>query len=239
MRQDRRQFAIIAIVLIGLLSSIEVGSQEQSTGFIAEKVSYRGLRFVVVEAPGPPEDTTDVIRYRVAVEPRLADKAPLFTSEVERVLSDPKGWASAGMNFVRVDEGEDITVLLARPRSVDALCLPMKTGGALSCATQRQANINLTRFERGSWTWGDDVDGYRTYLINHEVGHLLGMGHLDCPEAGAPAPVMMQQTIKLKRCKPSGTPTQGELETVAKKRPQREARWQRFKRTEARWRRRK
>jgi hypothetical protein len=43
-------------------------------------------------------------------------------------------------------------------------------------------------------SYGTDLDGYRTYAVNHEVGHALGMRHEPCSAAGAPAPVMMQQS---------------------------------------------
>ena len=60
-------------------------------------------------------------------------------------------------------------------------------------------------------TWGEDVAGYRLYMVNHEVGHLLGVPHKRCGAQGQPAPVMLQQTISLDGCEPQGWPTGEEI----------------------------
>jgi predicted Zn-dependent protease len=33
-----------------------------------------------------------------------------------------------------------------------------------------------------------DLTDYRHYVLNHEVGHILGLGHVDSPEAECPHP---------------------------------------------------
>jgi len=42
--------------------------------------------------------------------------------------------------------------------------------------------------------YNGDIDSYRAYAVNHEVGHALGNRHQPCPANGAAAPIMMQQS---------------------------------------------
>ena len=67
---------------------------------------------------------------------------------------------------------------------------------------------HLHRWVRGSATYGTDLTSYRTYLVNHEVGHGLGHRHVSCPAPGRPAPIMVQQTLGLEGCRAWPWPTQ-------------------------------
>jgi hypothetical protein len=67
--------------------------------------------------------------------------------------------------------------------------------------------LNLRRWVLGAEAYGTDLAAYRTYLVNHEVGHGIGHAHEYCGGAGQPAPVMMQQTYGLKGCTPWPWPT--------------------------------
>lgn len=152
-----------------------------------------------------------VIRYRLLVEKGLEKDADGFVESVERVLNAPTGWTKIGVRFVRVHERYDLTVLLASPHAVDRLCRPLQTNGWLSCAINGRAIINLKRWRDGANTWRADLRGYHHYLINHEVGHVLGLRHARCPGPGEPAPIMLPQTKFLNGCTANGEATKYDL----------------------------
>ena len=98
-------------------------------------------------------------------------------------------------------------------KTTDAMCAPLRTLGEVSCQTGRKVVLNASRWGYGakpvSRAFGDDVTGYRRYLVNHEFGHYLGYGHVGCPGKGRKAPVMMQQTKGLKGCVANSWPAPG------------------------------
>lgn len=58
------------------------------------------------------------------------------------------------------------------------------------------------------------IDDYRTYLINHEIGHFLGLQH-EYKCINGIAPVMMQQTKKISCC-PNFKPLRHEIKKLNK-----------------------
>ncbi|MBL8947336.1 MAG: DUF3152 domain-containing protein, partial [Myxococcales bacterium] len=135
------------------------------------------------------------------------------------VLADAGGWAAAGYAFVPVEGDADVTIVLAAPKTTDRLCAPLRTGGAFSCGRGGRAVINANRFLHGAATYRKQLPAYRTYVINHEVGHLLGFEHRRCPYRGAQAPVMLQQTKSLSGCRRNATPRADELAVLAARPP--------------------
>lgn len=127
------------------------------------------------------------------------------TSFVVETLSDQRSWIGRGVGFRLVDDGGLFTITVATPERTDELCWPLRTNGRYSCAQNGRIVFNSIRWLEATDTWPADLETYRRYLVNHEVGHyILGAGHDGCPAAGAPAPIMMQQTKGLGGCEPNG-----------------------------------
>jgi hypothetical protein len=55
---------------------------------------------------------------------------------------------------------------------------------------------------------------YRTYLVLHECGHALGLGHVKCSGSG-PVPIMYQQTRGNKTCSKNIWPLAFEINLLA------------------------
>ncbi|MFI7210838.1 DUF3152 domain-containing protein [Micromonospora maritima] len=153
----------------------------------------------------------ELLRYRVAVEDGIGNvDVERFARQVAATLADPRGWTGDGrwrLQRVGRDGPADFTVLLTTPVTRGGLCGD-PTDRYTSCRNGDRVVINVAR-----WVYGvphvADLDLYRQYLLNHEVGHRLGRGHERCPRVGGPAPVMVQQTLGLHGCAPNAWPLVG------------------------------
>ena len=74
----------------------------------------------------------------------------------------------------------------------------------------RDVVINQTPWLHKTPGFTGDLRAYRHMVLNHETGHWLGLGHLDCSGPGDPAPVMMQQSKGLDACEPNAWPLPAE-----------------------------
>ncbi|MFG2885562.1 DUF3152 domain-containing protein [Streptomyces sp. NPDC048297] len=149
------------------------------------------------KAPGAGRKYT----YRVDVEQGLGLDGALFAEAVQKTLNDPRSWAHGGARtFERVDSARpDFVITLASPGTTAEWCAKSgldTTQDNVSCdsASTERVMINAYRWAQGSKTYGDKIHAYRQMLINHEVGHRLGHGHVSCQRDGELAPVMQQQT---------------------------------------------
>ncbi|WP_053691716.1 DUF3152 domain-containing protein [Streptomyces sp. WM6372] len=181
---------------------------------IDEKLKGPGT-FDTVPGVAPAPGKGKKIRYRVDVEQGLGLDAQLFAEAVHRTLNDDRSWGHGGTKtFERVPGGEaDFVITLASPGTTGVWCAKSDldtTVDNVSCdsASTDRVMINAFRWAQGSTTYGaDQMFAYRQMLINHEVGHRLGHGHVNCQTPGALAPIMQQQTKSLDiggiQCKPN------------------------------------
>lgn len=163
--------------------------------------------------PGPPltrpVGSSGAIRtVSVELEDALGWDDVEAKEAVMAILGDERSWIADGnVRFQLVEGAEaDVRIRIATPATVDARCFPLRTVGRLSCRNGNSLNINSDRWAGATSFWTASLDEYRAYVINHEMGHFLGLGHQNCPGSGQLAPVMQQQTKSLQGCQPNGWP---------------------------------
>ena len=167
--------------------------------------------FLVAPGQGLPAGTGELRTFTVEVEPDTGVDLADFTVLVEETLRDPRSWSGdpdLALQRVADPAAAYLRVVLATPATVDRLCgqAGLDTNGFYSCFDGRRAVLNLDRWQGGAARFDADLDTYRRYLVNHEVGHGFGRGHVGCPTPGALAPVMMQQTKGTGACRPNSWP---------------------------------
>ncbi|MFF2040552.1 DUF3152 domain-containing protein [Kitasatospora sp. NPDC058170] len=169
------------------------------------------MKFTTAAGGSPRFGTGEqLLRYKVRAEDGLKESPGQFAAEVDAVLGNRHGWTADGTrSFQRMPaDPVDFTVYLATPETTDRICgqYGLDTGGWVNCGVGHQVVINVKRWKELTEFYTGQPELYHALAVNHEVGHVLGLGHVDCPGPGQPAPVMMQQIKGLHGCVPNGWP---------------------------------
>lgn len=172
--------------------------------------------------------TTKVWYVSIAVDPSIKYSEKNFSKKVQKVLQDPRGWENVlNINFKFVKPNEK----LKHPRKIHVrlsendLIYEKCNINNMSCCDMSTGEvwINIDRWVHGSNASKLDIYGYRTYLINHEVGHALGFLHQQCECSDelaicdAYVPVMTQQTLDIGKCKPNPYPLVEHIKNASRK----------------------
>lgn len=177
----------------------------------ATVVPSRGTgTFTTIKVPQTTTASTGrEITYILQVENGLSADTAQIARTVGADLLNQRGWQGVDkVRFVQLTAAQlargdkpTLAITLASPDTVDRLCAPLDTHGEWSCGRDGRAVLNYERWVLGVPYFGRDLTDYHAYMVNHEVGHILGHPHQHCARAGDYAPVMQQQSMGLQGCK--------------------------------------
>lgn len=164
----------------------------------------------------PEVNPVRTVRIGLQVEGGAGVNAAEAAAIISSTLGDKRGWQTRDqVRFRAVSPAAlaagdvDITIVLASPDLTDKLCAPLRTKGEVSCFNTRKVVLNVRRWTEGVPGYSTNRAAYRQYMVNHETGHGLYHGHVECPRKGALAPVMLQQSKGLDGCLQNPWPTAG------------------------------
>lgn len=172
------------------------------------------LAMALTLGPSPPAASAHTFTYTVERRGATGD-LDVFARVADVTLRHNYGWALGGaVDFRRVRSGGSFRLVLASPDAVAAASPGCSR--RWSCRVGDQVLINERRWNHATSTWRrPPLVAYRKYVINHEVGHWLGIGHWLCTYGGR-APVMMQQSKGVGDCHIYVWPFPGERQQVAR-----------------------
>ncbi len=230
-RHIARGLTVLVVLLgIGFVASVAWAVVGRATGGSSPVAPKAGQKYTDAEgfvhsgAVGTGEYRTTSLHiaprhgstrhtYTVRVENGTGIDVDKAAREIQVILDDPRGWAGtkgpktrgAAFELVPSSKNPEMTITIATPPTVDATC-PLDTVGLWSCDDGKHVLLNSDRWHFRTPIYDDTAD-YRAYMVNHEVGHFLGLDHSPCAGAGRLAPVMMQQSKGLQGCRANAWPT--------------------------------
>lgn len=147
-------------------------------------------------AAAEPAATSAPVRYkppRVEVAEGVAVDQAEVAAYVEQVVNDPRGWHTSFGQF---------RLLIVKPGYRDTNGIGQKIGRAF--IGEDYAVVTADAWVRVGPRFaemGGTLDEQRTWVVLHELGHLIGhVEHEKCPAPGRPAPIMREATYALDGC---------------------------------------
>ena len=199
-----------AIFLSGtaINNSKNIGTSELSSGCIDESIENDIQESEWVEPENVNLKDEEKFNFAIKIEPSLGIDLICIENLLYLTLNNDLGWSNVTEKSFQLTNAEDsdYVYIFASPDKTDELCAPIETNNIYSCRKENNIVFNFFRWKDGAVDFKKDMEMYRIYLINHETGHILGWGHVDCPKEGAVAPVMMQQSKGTDGCVPYGWP---------------------------------
>lgn len=181
-------------------------------------VRHRTASFLPARSDVPIARHGDfAVQYRVGALDVDRKTLPRFRRVVDATLNDARGWnADGAVAFRRVRHDADFTIWLAAPLALEALNAGCSR--YYSCRVGDDVYVNAMRWREGADAYRRaSLRDYRKYVINHEVGHWLGLAHSRCPGEGAVSPVMQQQSKGLGGCEARAWPLPTEQNRALRK----------------------
>lgn len=147
------------------------------------------------------------VDYTCDVDPECRIPLESLAKKVREVLNDPRGWNKYGYEFTEHSNNEKssriLNIILVTADKAKRQCGSRLGGFSCYSPDENVIYLNLDNW-MGKSASSLPLDRYRTYVINHEVGHRLGFGHpaeRNCQtnsycnaHKGAPGSVMIQMT---------------------------------------------
>jgi hypothetical protein len=156
-----------------------------------------------------------MLTYSLIIDKTLNMKKKYILDKLDFVLSNKKGWKKLGYKFKYIDDIKDIDILIyISPNDyIDNVC-GFDKEYKLSCAVTQSNKpnkgiiyLNVDNWRNGSKLSKLCLQDYRNYMVNHEIGHILGRDHLFAKDyKNKLAPVMIQQTKGIENCIPNCWP---------------------------------
>ena len=158
-----------------------------------------------------------IVKYRVIKTPYITDQEYSDYSDfILKTLTDPRGWIKYGYVFSEdssKDSNDNSKIIKVRFFTNDAMVKKYgKSIDRLSAyvPSEHAVYFNLQNWNNGTWEGlfpplgnEDGLTRYRQYVINHELGHALGLEHPECKSGKVS---VMEQNTKgltwLNRCMP-------------------------------------
>jgi hypothetical protein len=168
--------------------------------------------------------TTETYTIKLQVHPGCRCTLTQFKKLAVPCIMHRDGWQKFGYRFMIIHDDHDtpqthtpashhtglkrITITLTPRIEINRLFPSFSQQQLSVCVIQsREIFIHEDRWMRNYPDLSEmSLPQYRSYVLNHELGHALGFDHEPCSGRGNFAPIMLQQTLGQHGCKPSPFP---------------------------------